>query len=118
LGILYLFFGAFALVFQTNHGFSIAQTGLSFLGLFVGMLTGIASDPFWRRCYERLVRQREQQGGEPGGSEPEFRLPSTMAGAFVVPIALFGKLERRSTCRLILIVIHAGFGWTTYSHVG
>ena len=118
MGILYLFFGAFALVFQKNHGFSVAQTGMSFLGLLVGMLTGIASDPLWSKCYVRLVRQREQQGGEPGGSEPEFRLPSTMAGAFVVPIALFGKPVRPKTCRLVLIVIHAGFGWTTYSHVG
>jgi hypothetical protein len=107
LGILYLFFGAFALVFQNNHDFTISQIGLSFLGIFVGMLTGIASDPLWRRCYERLVRQREKQGGEPGGSEPEFRLPATIAGAFVVPIALFGKLVRplrnasnRDACRV------------------
>jgi hypothetical protein len=98
LGILYLFFGAFPLVFQNNHGFSIAQTGLSFLGLFVGMLTGIASDPLWRRCYDRLVRQNE------GGSEPEFRLPSTIAGAFVVPLALFGELREydlEAQCNLI-----------------
>ncbi|XPS73247.1 hypothetical protein M3J09_005397 [Ascochyta lentis] len=99
LGILYLFFGAFPLVFRTNHGFSISQVGLAFLGLFVGMLTGICTDPIWRRVYGRLVRQRETQGGEPGGSEPEFRLPSTILGAWVVPIALFG------------------FGWTTYSSV-
>jgi hypothetical protein len=32
LGILYLFFGAFPLVFQNNHGFTISQTGLAFLG--------------------------------------------------------------------------------------
>jgi hypothetical protein len=32
LGILYLFFGAFPLVFQHNHGFTISQTGLAFLG--------------------------------------------------------------------------------------
>ncbi|KAF1953759.1 MFS general substrate transporter [Byssothecium circinans] len=95
LGILYLFFGAFPLVFQHNHGFTIWQTGLSFLGLFVGMLTGIASDPFWRRVYDRLVRQKEEQGG---ASEPEFRLPPTIVGVWVVPVALFG------------------FGWTTYSH--
>ncbi|KAF2849553.1 MFS general substrate transporter [Plenodomus tracheiphilus IPT5] len=99
LGILYLFFGAFPLVFQNNHGFSISQTGLAFLGLLVGMLTGIATDPIWRRIYGRLVRQREEQGGEPGGSEPEFRLPSTILGAWVVPIALLG------------------FGWTTYPSV-
>ncbi|KAI8931649.1 hypothetical protein NX059_011299 [Plenodomus lindquistii] len=99
LGILYLFFGAFPLVFQNNHGFSISQTGLAFLGLFVGMITGVSTDPIWKRVYGRLVRQREKQGGEPGGSEPEFRLPSTILGAWVVPIALFG------------------FGWTTYSSV-
>lgn len=38
LGILYLFFGAFPLVFEKNHGFTISQTGLTFLGLFVGMV--------------------------------------------------------------------------------
>ncbi|KAI4950039.1 hypothetical protein J4E91_004695 [Alternaria rosae] len=99
LGILYLFFGAFPLVFGNNHGFSISQIGLAFLGLLVGMLAGVSTDPFWRRIYGRLVRQREEQGGEPGGSEPEFRLPSTIVGAWVVPVALFG------------------FGWTTYSSV-
>ncbi|KAF1850118.1 MFS general substrate transporter [Cucurbitaria berberidis CBS 394.84] len=99
LGIIYLFFGAFPLIFQNNHGFSTAQVGLAFLGLLVGMVTGICTDPIWRRIYGRLVRQREEQGGEPGGSEPEFRLPPTILGAWVVPLALFG------------------FGWTTYSSV-
>ncbi|KAL1389009.1 benomyl/methotrexate resistance protein [Phyllosticta capitalensis] len=91
LGILYLFFGAFPLVFENNHGFTLSQVGLAFMGLFVGMILGILSDPFWRRNYARLVRQREEQGGEPGGSEPEFRLPPTIFGAIVVPIALFGS---------------------------
>lgn len=91
LGILYLFFGAFPLVFGNNHGFTLSQTGLAFLGLLVGMLTGVSSDPIWRRVYGRLVRQREEQGGQAGGSEPEFRLASTIVGAWVVPIALFGK---------------------------
>jgi hypothetical protein len=79
------------LVFQNNHGFSTSQTGLAFLGLLVGMCVGISTDPIWRKIYGRLVRQREAQGGEVGGSEPEYRLPSTILGAWVVPIALFGK---------------------------
>lgn len=83
-----VFFGAFPLVFQNNHGFTISQTGLAFLGLFVGMLVGITTDLFWRRVYNRLVQRSEAQGG---GSEPEFRLSATILGAFVVPIALFGK---------------------------
>jgi hypothetical protein len=114
LGILYLFFGAFPLVFQGNHGFSISQTGCSFLGLLVGMLLGILSDPLWRKIYNRLVRQAEAQGG---GSEPEFRLPSTVFGAFLVPIGLFGKFLQLLMSSLMLIAIYAGFGWTTYPHV-
>jgi hypothetical protein len=55
------------------------------------MVAGILTDPIWRRIYGRLVRQREAQGGEVGGSEPEYRLPSTILGAWVVPFALFGK---------------------------
>ncbi|KAF4543191.1 uncharacterized protein LTHEOB_6925 [Lasiodiplodia theobromae] len=99
LGILYLFFGAFPLVFENNHGFTLSQVGLAFLGLFVGMALGISTDPLWRRNYARLVQRREAQGGEPGGAEPEYRLPPTIVGAVIVPIALFG------------------FGWTTYSSV-
>lgn len=73
------------------------------------MITGISTDPIWRKIYGRLVRQREAAGGEPGGSEPEYRLPSTILGAWVVPIALFGKLlqivdiwhaSNRVTCRI------------------
>jgi hypothetical protein len=85
-----VFFGAFPLVFQNNHGFTVSQTGLSFLGLFVGMLAGITSDLFWRRRYDRLVKRSEAQGG---GSEPEFRLPATIFGAWLVPLSLFGKLS-------------------------
>ncbi|TKA68551.1 hypothetical protein B0A49_06812, partial [Cryomyces minteri] len=99
LGILYLFFGAFPLVFKNNHGFTLSQSGLTFLGIFIGMIMGILSDPLWRKNYVCLIRKREEQGGEPGGSEPEYRLPPTILGAVLVPIGLFG------------------FGWTTYPWV-
>lgn len=69
LGILYLFFGvrarhdssrmlhrlmttckqAFAVVFRNNHDFNQWQTGLTFLGIFVGMVVGVCCDPLWRR---------------------------------------------------------------------
>jgi len=84
LGILYLFFGAFPLVFEHNHGFTLSQVGLTFLGLFVGMIAAILSDPIWRKNYRRLVRQSED-----GVSQPEFRLPPTIFGAILSPIALF-----------------------------
>ncbi len=99
LGVLYLFFGAFVLVFRTNHSFTLWQIGLTFMGIFGGMIGGILSDPFWHKIYIRLVKAREAAGGEPGGSEPEYRLPPAIAGAFLVSIGLFW------------------FGWTTYSSV-
>jgi hypothetical protein len=74
------------------------------------MLAGISTDPVWRRIYGRLVRQREEQGGEPGGSEPEFRLPSTIVGAWVVPVALFGKSVHGFGSNKLLITRMQGLG--------
>lgn len=45
LGTLYLFFEAFPLVFGKQE-FSIQQTGLTFLGLLVGMVGAILMNPF------------------------------------------------------------------------
>ncbi|KAI1121194.1 major facilitator superfamily domain-containing protein [Nemania abortiva] len=83
LGVIYLFFGAFPLVFGGNFGFNLWQVGLSFLGICVGMLAGAATNPIWRRVHRRLVRRNQ------GAPEPEFRLASTILGAVLVPIGLF-----------------------------
>jgi hypothetical protein len=91
LGIIYLFFGAFPLVFGHNHGFELHQIGITFLGILVGMVLGIASNGIlWRRQYDHLVRKEEERTGEKGAYEPEFRLPPTVAGSILVPIGLFG----------------------------
>ncbi len=100
LGIVYLFFGAFPLVFQANHGFQLYQVGLSFCGLGVGMIVGVLTNPFWHKNHARLVAKYEEETGQKGVKPPpEFRLPPAMPGAFLVPIGLFW------------------FGWTTYSSV-
>ncbi|KAG8423743.1 hypothetical protein J3458_000609 [Metarhizium acridum] len=99
LGILYLFFGAFPLVFGTNHGFNVWQVGMSFLGIFVGMILGVLTDPVWHRVRTRLVQKLETETGVPGASEPEFRLPPAIMGAFLVPAGIFM------------------FGWSTYPWV-
>jgi hypothetical protein len=41
LGILYLFFGAFHLVFATNHGFNLWQVSLMFLGIAIRILCAV-----------------------------------------------------------------------------
>jgi MFS family permease len=99
LGILYLFFGAFPLIFGVNHGFTLSETGMAFLGILAGMLLGISTEPLWRKNYERLLKRREAAAGEIGGSYPEYRLPAAIAGGCVVPVGLFI------------------FGWTSYSFI-
>lgn len=89
LGVLYLFFGAFEIVFADNHHFELYQVGLSFMGLLVGQLVAILTNPIWHKNYLRLVQSREMNGGEPEGSEPEYRLPPAIAGAILVPVGLF-----------------------------
>ncbi|KAL7792000.1 major facilitator superfamily domain-containing protein [Trichoderma ceciliae] len=99
LGILYLFFGAFPLVFGTNHGFNLWQIGVTFVGIGVGMIIGVLTDPVWHRIRSGLMERLEQETGVPGSSEPEFRLPPAVLGSVLVPIGIFM------------------FGWTTYSSV-
>ena len=44
LAILYLFFGAYDLIFPDIYGFNLWQTGLAFVGIGVGMLIAISTD--------------------------------------------------------------------------
>lgn len=99
LGILYLFFGAFNLVFVQVYGFELWQVGMSFLGITVGMLVAVGQDPLWRRNYARLERNHIASVGEKGDSMPEWRLPPAIAGAPPVTIGIFI------------------FAWTAYPHV-
>ncbi|GAB0136145.1 hypothetical protein EsDP_00004457 [Epichloe bromicola] len=89
LGILYLFFGAFPLVFGTNHGFNAWQVGMSFTGILAGMILGTMTDPLWHRIRSRLVAKLEAETGVQGASEPEFRLPPAIMGSFLVPAGIF-----------------------------
>ncbi|XHG01982.1 hypothetical protein AWENTII_005347 [Aspergillus wentii] len=99
LGVLYLFFGAFGLVFQDNHGFNLWQVGLCFIGMIVGMVIGIGTNPLWHKKYVKLVKECEERTGIKGASEPEFRLPPAIGGAPLVTIGLMI------------------FAWTTYPSV-
>lgn len=88
LGILYLFFGAFPLVFGTNHGFNLWQIGLTFMGLFVAMASACCTAPVWHKTRQRLAARREKKTGE-ARNEPEDQLPSVIVGAPLITIGLF-----------------------------
>lgn len=99
LGILYLFFGTFPLVFRTNYDMNISQIGLTFLGIMFGLLLAAISNPIWSNIRGRLVKRREAMTGEVGVSEPEDRLPPAILGGILIPIGLFW------------------FGWTSYPEI-
>lgn len=88
LGIIYLFFGAFPLVFGTNHGFNLWQIGLSFMGLLVGMVAGAVTIPVMRKIREGLVAKRERETGE-AKAEPEDQLPPVIVGAPLITAGIF-----------------------------
>lgn len=83
LGILYLAFQAFPIIFEQGHGFSMGITGLTFLGIGVGQIMAFATQPYWNN---RFRRDREAYKGHP---PPETRLFQGEVGAVLVPIGLF-----------------------------
>ncbi|KII94713.1 hypothetical protein PLICRDRAFT_47737 [Plicaturopsis crispa FD-325 SS-3] len=83
LGILYLTFQAFPVIFEQGHGFNIQSTGMSFLGIGLGMLIGISSQPIWNRVYARAIVKYN------GSPPPEVRLYMGMVGGVLVPLGLF-----------------------------
>lgn len=118
LGILYLTFNAFPTrVFGKDRGFNMQMSGLSFLGIGIGMLIALISQPYWIKVYkeqripfwERAMRREqaaELEAAEKAGTqlrkapEPESRLLIGMAGAVLVPI---GKSPRRYPLRFVTL---------------
>jgi hypothetical protein len=88
LGVLYLFFGAFPLVFMTNHDFTLWQVGLTFMGLFTGMVCATLTSPVWHKIRDQLAVRREKETGE-SKSEPEDQLPSLIVGAPLITVGMF-----------------------------
>ncbi|PIL36732.1 MFS general substrate transporter [Ganoderma sinense ZZ0214-1] len=83
LGILYLAFQAFPIIFMDVHGFNVQDTGLSFLGIGLGMFISLATQPLWNR----LFRETAKQHG--GHLPPETRLLMGQVGAVLAPLGLF-----------------------------
>ncbi|KAK5661949.1 hypothetical protein OQA88_10059 [Cercophora sp. LCS_1] len=82
LGLLYLFFGAFPLIFSTNHGFNLWQVGLSFMGLLISIPLAALTSPIWVRVRNRLAEKR-------GREEPEDQLPMVIVAAPLITGGLF-----------------------------
>ncbi|KAG1728568.1 major facilitator superfamily domain-containing protein [Suillus lakei] len=98
LGILYLAFQAFPIIFENVHGFNVQTTGLTFIGIGLGMVSAISTQPLWNRkrsasisilmtLLSRLfAREAAKYNGDP---PPETRLIMGQVGAILVPVGLF-----------------------------
>ncbi|KAL2150162.1 hypothetical protein VTH82DRAFT_7838 [Thermothelomyces myriococcoides] len=88
-GTIYMFFGAFPIVYQENRGWDAGSGSLAFLGLAVGMLLGLLYTINDNKRYNKL--------GDT--ATPESRLPPAMIGAVALPIGMFA------------------FAWTNYPSI-
>ncbi|KAF2178637.1 MFS general substrate transporter [Zopfia rhizophila CBS 207.26] len=75
-GLVFLFNESFPLVFGRLHGFTHAQTSLTFLGLCVGSLVAPFLHPLQEKHYLRVCT-------------PESRMWSGLPACFLLPISLF-----------------------------
>lgn len=88
-GLLYIWFESFPLVFGGIYGFSSGSLGLSFLGLFVGMI--IVAPPFFIWINKYLEAQFDENG--------EASISSTAAGmdALSLTVTLRRSLRRNGS---------------------
>ena len=122
IGVLYLSLQAFPIIFG-RHGFTEEFSGLSFLGLGVGLITATLSQPFWNRygTYHTpppideltgLCRLALKEIQEHGTIRPEFRLIMGQAGGVLMPIGLFwiAFTTYRSVHWIVPIIASIPFG--------
>lgn len=83
-GVLYSFFGAFPIVFEEQRGWSAGVGGLAFIGVGIGMLSGVVINVFVNKKY---ARDLAANNGKP--LAPEARLPIMMLAAGLLPIGMF-----------------------------
>ena len=82
-GTLYMLFGAFPIVYQEYRGWSEGIGGLAFLGIMIGMMTGVGYSIWDNGRYKKVIAKH---GGE---APPEARLPPAAIGAVALPIGMF-----------------------------
>ena len=83
-GTLYMFFGAFPIVYQEERGWSEGLGGLAFIGVGLGMVLGVIYAVPENFRYQRVLARA---AGRP--VPPEERLRPAMVGTPWVPTALF-----------------------------
>lgn len=82
-GYMYLLFTTITEVYEYSYGFSTGIAGLSFLGIGIGMMTGLVA---FGATSDRRIRNIKAKGKE---APAEVRLEALVPAAIFVPIGLF-----------------------------
>lgn len=91
-GYLYLLFTTITEVFEGQYGFSSGSVGLTYLGIGIGCLLGVAIFGF---ASDKIMKHMSAKGE----MKAEYRLPPMIPGSFFIPAGLFL------------------YGWTSQFHV-
>ncbi|KAI9659910.1 MAG: hypothetical protein M1821_001262 [Bathelium mastoideum] len=78
----YLLFSIFTQAFVEIHGFSVGLSGLTYLGLGVGLMAALFGQVMYS---DRYVGKKSAKGE----MKPEYRLPPLVIGTLLLPIGLF-----------------------------
>ena len=106
--MMFSFFGSYNFVFQSVYHFDQKSIGLTFIGILVGFLFGIASfGLFDATLYQRAVAKTN---GKPA---PEHRLYASMLGSFMLPIELFwfAWSPHKDVHWIVPVLAGVPFGW-------
>jgi MFS family permease len=79
-GTLYSFFGAFPIVYEEVRGWSLGLGGLAFVGVAIGMITGVMCAIWVNLQYRRISAA--------GKATPETRMVAGMIGSVLVPLSV------------------------------
>jgi MFS family permease len=83
-GLLYLFFTTIPSVFRNQYGFSTGLSGLAYLGIGLGFISGLV---LCGLTNDRVVLKLTRRNG--GKYEPEMRLPAMIFFACFLPVSFF-----------------------------
>lgn len=102
-GTFYMCFAAFPIIFQQGRGWDAGQGGLAFMGILVGILTGVVIVILDNKRYVRVSKKAG------GFAPPEARLPFAIIGGVIAVVALAWLAATTSSSVHWILPILAGF---------